>query len=73
MTGVWSEGYRAALADVCLLAASRGIHNPALDQLLDDLINDALVVERESTNLLRRRRLRAEREALPLLEAFDAV
>ena len=68
MTGLWSEGYRAALADVCLLAASRGIHNPALDQLLDDLIADALVVERESDNRLRRRRLRAEREALPLFE-----
>lgn len=64
----WTDTYRTAIGDVRRLAHSRGIASPGLDLLLDDLESDALVIEREHHNRLRRLRLRAEREALPLLD-----
>jgi hypothetical protein len=71
----WVDGYRAALADVGRLSLSRRLVHPdslrekALTELLADLAADALVIEREQANRIRRRRLRADREAmLPLDE-----
>ena len=66
----WTDGYRAALADIARLAHDRlGVPLPPyLPELLADLEGDALVIERESDNRIRRRRLVAAREALPLLE-----
>jgi hypothetical protein len=62
----WTDGYRAALSDVRRLTLTRDPE--ALPQLLTDLEDDVLVIEREQGNVLRRRRLRVEREALPLFE-----
>jgi len=59
----WTAGYRAALADIASIAPSRGLMTPALDELLADLHFDALVIEREQDNRIRRRRLTAVREA----------
>ena len=57
----WVSGYRAALADIARLMLSR---DPAeLPRLLDDLEGDALVIEREQDNRVRKRRLAAVREA----------
>jgi hypothetical protein len=65
----WTDGYRQALADIAHLAHSRGlVTTPALDGLLADIAADVLVVERELDNRLRRRRLTAMREALPLFD-----
>jgi hypothetical protein len=66
----WVDGYRAALADVGRLAVARHpILCEAMLLLLADLDGDALVIEREQANRIRRRRLRADREAmLPLDE-----
>jgi hypothetical protein len=57
----WTDGYRAALADVARLARSRG--DESLPGILVDLECDAMVIEREADNRLRRRRLTAAREA----------
>ena len=57
----WSAGYRAALADVGRLILGRG--EAALFELLADLEGDALVIEREADNRIRRRRLAVVREA----------
>jgi hypothetical protein len=66
----WTDGYRQALADIARLAHSRGlVSTPELEALLADVVADALVIEREQENRLRRRRLVAEREALPLFKA----
>jgi len=59
----WTAGYRAALADITSIAPSRGLMTPALDELLADLHFDALVIEREQDNRIRRRRLAVVREA----------
>jgi hypothetical protein len=56
----WVDGYRAALADVRRLAFTR---LGPLTELLADLEGDALVIEREQDNRIRRRRLAAVREA----------
>ena len=64
----WTDGYRAALADIARLMPSRG--TAALTELIADLEGDALVIEREQDNRIRKRRLAAVREALPL---FDEV
>jgi hypothetical protein len=70
----WTDGYRAALADARRLAVARHpILCEAMLLLLDDLIGDALVIEREQDNRIRRRRLRADREALPLFEGTTHV
>jgi hypothetical protein len=67
----WAAGYRRALVDLDRLAHSRGITlTSAMLELLADLDGDALVVEREVDNRIRRRRLAVVREAvLP----FDEV
>ena len=57
----WTDGYRAALADIRRLWPSRGVAGMA--ELLADLEGDALVIEREQDNRIRRRRLAAVREA----------
>jgi len=65
----WVSGYRAALADVERLMpgrAARWPHGLTMDvvvRLLADLDQDALVIEREQDNRIRRRRLAAAREA----------
>jgi hypothetical protein len=71
----WTDGFRRALVDLDRLARSRGIAlAPAMLELLADLDGDALVIEREQTNRIRRRRLALAREELardelPLFEA----
>jgi hypothetical protein len=63
----WTDGYRAALLDIIGLARHRGLlTTPDWQQLAADLAGDALVIEREQDNRMRSRRLRAQREALPL-------
>jgi len=63
----WTDGYRRALVDFHLIADSRKLDlSDALIELLADLAGDALVIEREQDNRMRSRRLRAQREALPL-------
>lgn len=63
----WTDGYRAALADIRRTWPSRGV--AGMTELLADLEGDALVIEREADNRIRRRRLAAVREAaLPLDE-----
>jgi len=57
----WTDGYRAALADIRRLWPSRGV--AGMVELLVDLEGDALVIEREQDNRIRRRRLAAVREA----------
>lgn len=64
----WTAGYRRALQDVARLGHSRGVISAPLRDLLADLEGDALVIEREEDHRLRRRRLTAAREALPLFE-----
>jgi hypothetical protein len=65
----WTDGYRQALADIAHLAHSRGlVTTPTLEALLADVVADALVIEREQQNRLRRLRLRATREAMLPLE-----
>jgi len=60
----WTDGYRAALSDLASLSPNRGVPlTPALCELLADLAGDALVIEREQGNRIRRRRLTAAREA----------
>lgn len=59
----WVSGYRAALRDVESLAIKRDAATPAILLLVSDLICDALVIEREADNRIRRRRLAAVREA----------
>ena len=68
----WADTYRRAVADVRLLAGIRRILSPELSLLLDDLDADALVIAREADNRLRRRRLRAFDEALPLFDKDNA-
>ena len=64
----WTDGYRAALADIATVLRSRGLlTDDAYAEAIRDLEGDALVIEREHHNRLRRQRLRVEREAqLPL-------
>jgi hypothetical protein len=57
----WSDGYRAALADIARVWPSRGV--AGMTELLADLEGDALAIEREQDNRMRRRRLAAVREA----------
>ena len=57
----WVAGYRAALADIRRTWPSRGVAGMA--ELLADLEGDALVIEREADNRIRKRRLAAVREA----------
>ena len=57
----WTDGYRAALADIRRTWPSRGV--AGMTELLADLEGDALVIEREQSNRFRRRRLAAAREA----------
>jgi hypothetical protein len=57
----WSDGYRAALADIARVWPSRGV--AGMTELLADLAGDALAIEREQANRMRRRRLAAVREA----------
>ncbi len=66
----WTDGYRAALADIARLAHTRAASRsrlsavpPYLAELIADLEGDALVIEREQDNRIRRRRLAAVREA----------
>lgn len=69
----WADGYRAALTDVAKLAQLRSVNTiDDLSALLDDLNADALVIEREHDNRLRRLKLRIEREALPLFDKDNA-
>lgn len=58
----WTDGYRAALADVARVSRSRGLSSPELGHLLNDLLGDALVIERQQAQRLQRRRLRAVKE-----------
>jgi hypothetical protein len=67
----WTDGYRAALADVERLACTRNHGLPWLSALLDDLRQDSLVIEHEQGNRLQKRRLAAAREALPLFAEKD--
>ena len=65
----WTDGYRAALADVLRLAYPRSggaVMPDWLRVLLADLEGDALTIEHEQGGRLQRRRLAAAREALPL-------
>ena len=64
----WTDGYRAAWLDFITIARSRGLLTSAdCQQLANDLIGDALVIERERHNRLRQHRLNAQHEAeLPL-------
>jgi hypothetical protein len=64
----WTAGYRAALADIERLAASRGGLPLWLGSLLADMRQDTLVIEHEQTNRLQKRRMRAAQEALPLFK-----
>jgi hypothetical protein len=64
MNDDWTAGYRRALVDLDRMARNRGIDlSPALLTLLADLDGDALVIEREQDNRVRRRRLSVVREA----------
>jgi hypothetical protein len=65
----WTDGYRAALRDVMRVATDRQGWLSWLDTLVEDLNQDALVIEHEQGNRLQRRRMRAAREALPLFTA----
>ena len=67
----WTLGYRAALADIEHLARRRGLTTPELYDLIGDLVADDLVIEREQNNRLRRQRLTAAREVLPLFAAAE--
>lgn len=66
----WVSGYRAALADVARLSSERARRTPRgltpdmLAELLADMAGDALVIEREQDNRIRKRRLAAVREAM---------
>jgi len=64
----WPDVYRAALADVSRLAKSRGLLTAELDQLIEDLMQDAYVIEHSLDNRAQRRRLAAAKEepTLPL-------
>jgi hypothetical protein len=62
----WTAGYAAAISDFTTLVQSRGLMTEKLQLLLQDLQQDALVIEHEQGNRLQRRRLVAGREALPL-------
>jgi hypothetical protein len=63
----WTDGYRAALADIRRTWPGRGV--AGMLELLTDLEGDALVIEREADNRIRKRRLAAAREAeLPFEE-----
>ena len=69
----WTDGYRAALADIVTIFRSRGIlTGDDHAQAIRDLESDALVIEREHHNRLRRIKLRIEREALPLFDKDNA-
>jgi hypothetical protein len=57
----WTNGYRAALADIARVWPSRDV--ASMTELLADLEGDVLVIERERDNRIRRRRLAAVREA----------
>jgi hypothetical protein len=60
----WSDGYQRALIDFHRMADSRRLPlSPGILTLLADLEGDALVIEREQDNRIRRRRLAAVREA----------
>ena len=63
-----TDGYRAAIRDLQTLVASRGLMTPGLVELFADLEHDALVIEHEQGNKLQRRRLKAQREAMPRQE-----
>jgi hypothetical protein len=65
----WAKGYAAALSDLQHLATLRGAMSPVLAELIDDLRQDARVIDHEVTNRGQRRELAARREAqeeLPL-------
>lgn len=62
----WAKGYQNALADVAVLAESRGISSPMLDELLTDLRRDSMVIDHEHQNRHQREWLRAKQEVLPL-------
>lgn len=62
----WAKGYQSAIADVAVLAETRGIGSPQLDELLTDLRRDAQVIDHEHQNRRQREVLKAKQEALPL-------
>jgi predicted NUDIX family NTP pyrophosphohydrolase len=65
----WAKGYAAALADLRHLATLRSLMSHRLAELIDDLTQDARVIDHEITNRGQRRELAARREAqeeLPL-------
>jgi len=68
MPPTWPDVYRAALTDMRRLATSRGLMTPDLDQLIEDLMQDAYVIEHSLDNRAQRRKLAAAREepTLPL-------
>jgi hypothetical protein len=68
MTTTWPDIYRTALTNVSKLATDRGLMTPGLEQLIEDLMQDAYVIEHSLDNRAQRRRLAAAREEpkLPL-------
>lgn len=47
MTAQWKEGYLAALEDTYVAIVARGLWSVALDQMLEDLRQDAMEIDRE--------------------------
>ena len=62
----WATGYGRALADLRFLASGRKLMTPGLQALLDDMQRDADVIGHEEDNRMKKRRLTAAREALPI-------
>ena len=60
----WIAGYRRAIADVMLLAGSRGIMRTSLQALLDDLLNDSAMMKHELDGIRTRERLRKQQAGL---------
>lgn len=63
MISEWTQGYAAAVRDMRTLVASRQPRSPEdVDLLLDDLTQDARVIDHEIQNREQRASLRAKRE-----------
>jgi len=67
MTTSWPDIYRTAVIDVSKLATDRGLMTPELERLIEDLMQDAYVIEHCLDNRAQRRRLAAAREEPKLL------